>query len=76
MKVAVVTAYHKEPEAIVRRCVESVASQSVPVTHFVVSDGFPRPFLDDLPLRHVTLGAAHGDAGKEKLEGISELRFL
>ena len=63
MRVAVVTAYHKEPEAIVRRCVESVASQSVPVTHFVVSDGFPRPFLDDLPLRHVTLGAAHGDAG-------------
>ena len=63
MKIAVVTAYHKEPETMVRRCVESVAAQTVPVTHFMVADGFPQHFLDNLPVRHVRLGIAHGDAG-------------
>lgn len=63
MKVAVVTPYHKEPETVLRRCTESIAAQTVPVTHFMVSDGFPKGFLDATPVRHVKLGAAHADWG-------------
>ena len=48
---------------MVRRCVESVAAQTVPVTHFMVSDGFAQQFLDSLPVRHVRLGVAHDDCG-------------
>lgn len=46
MRVAVISAYHKEPLHILRRCHESVQAQSGDVTHFMVADGFPVSDLD------------------------------
>lgn len=63
MKVAVVTAYYRESREDLQRCLDSVAAQTHPCTHFLVSDGHPQDHLDDLPLRHVKLGAAHADFG-------------
>ena len=63
MRVAVVSAYYKESRAVLQRCLDSVKAQSHPSTHFLISDGHPQPFLDDLPVRHVKLGAAHADYG-------------
>jgi len=63
MRVAVVSAYFKESRQVLQRCLESVKAQSHPCTHFLISDGHPQSFLDDLPVRHVKLGAAHADYG-------------
>jgi hypothetical protein len=46
MRVAVISAYCKEPRDILRRCHESVAVQAGDVTHFMVADGFADPELD------------------------------
>jgi hypothetical protein len=63
MRIAVVSAYYKESEAELARCIESVATQTHPCTHFLVSDGHPRDFIDARGVRHVRLGAAHADYG-------------
>jgi len=63
VKVAVITPYHNETEAILRRCMDSIVAQTVPVTHFMISDGVPQEALDSAPVRHVKLGAAHADWG-------------
>ena len=63
VRVAVVTAYYREDRADLQRCLDSVAAQTHPCTHFLVSDGHPQDFLDALPVRHVKLGVAHGDYG-------------
>lgn len=63
MKVAVVTAYYREPREDLQRCLDSVAAQTHPCTHLLVSDGHPAEFIDALPVRHVKLGAAHADYG-------------
>ncbi|MBL8492342.1 MAG: glycosyltransferase family 2 protein [Rhodocyclaceae bacterium] len=62
-RVAVITAYHRESRGDLQRCLDSVAAQSHPCTHFLVSDGHPQDFLDGLPVRHVRLGVAHADYG-------------
>lgn len=63
MKTAVVIAYYKEPDEWIRRAIDSVLAQRVPCTPFLISDGHPRSWIDELPVRHVRLGIAHGDYG-------------
>ncbi|MFM0668484.1 glycosyltransferase family 2 protein [Paraburkholderia sediminicola] len=46
MRVAVISAYYKEPLHVLRRCHESVRAQSGDVTHFMVADGFPVSDID------------------------------
>jgi len=63
MKVAVVSAYYKEPPQDLQRCIDSVAGQTHPCTHFLISDGHPRAIVDNWRVRHVKLGASHADYG-------------
>jgi hypothetical protein len=60
---AIITPYYKESRDLLERCLQSVARQSVRADHIVVSDGFPQPWLDTEPVRHIKLDRAHGDFG-------------
>lgn len=62
MKIAVVTPYYKEPLEVIRRAHESVKSQTVPVDHILVADGFARPEIDGWDARHISL-PNHADYG-------------
>ena len=62
-RVAVVTPYYKEPDSELRRLIASVAAQTSPCHHILVSDGFPNPLAGASGLTHIELGAAHGDNG-------------
>jgi glycosyltransferase involved in cell wall biosynthesis len=66
MKVAIVTPYYKEPDAILQRCIQSVLAQTHQDTWlYLVSDGFPKLDLTS-GLRNVltiNLPVAHGDYG-------------
>ena len=62
-RVAVVTPYYKEPDAELRRMLDSVAAQTRPCHHFVVSDGFPNDLARAPGVTHIELGTAHGDNG-------------
>jgi glycosyltransferase involved in cell wall biosynthesis len=46
MRVAVISAYYKEPHHVLRRCHESVLAQHDDVVHFMVADGFPLAEVD------------------------------
>jgi hypothetical protein len=59
----VVTPYFKEEPALLNRCLDSVARQTVKADHIFVADGFPQPWLSQKPIRHVMLDRAHGDYG-------------
>lgn len=64
MRVAVITPYYAEPKAWLDRCIQSVQSQSHAATHFLVSDGLPQEWIDDVVgVRHVRLGVSHRDYG-------------
>lgn len=66
MKVAVVTPYYKESDAVLRRCIESVLAQTHQDTRlYLVSDGFPRPEVTSSynKLLSIELPVAHGDYG-------------
>ncbi|MEX2297753.1 MAG: glycosyltransferase family A protein [Dongiaceae bacterium] len=65
MKIAVVTPYYKEDPATLRRCIDSVAAQTVRADHFMVADGHPSAEVAALggALRHVILPRAHADLG-------------
>jgi hypothetical protein len=45
LKVAVITPYHGEPEAMLRKGHDSVRAQTYPATHILVSDGSAAPFV-------------------------------
>jgi hypothetical protein len=60
---AIVTPYYKEPRATIERCVESVRRQTVAADHFLVADGFPQSWLDDVGVNHIRLRHAHRDFG-------------
>lgn len=62
-KIAVITPYYKETEAVLRQCHDSVLSQDLPADHFMVADGFPQSAIDSWNVRHVRLPTAHGDNG-------------
>lgn len=61
--VAVITPYYKESIDLLRQCHESVMSQGVDVTHFMVADGFSQSELMAWPIEHVSLNQAHADYG-------------
>jgi len=64
MRVAIVTPYHTEDAAILRRCHDSVIAQTYSnVRHMMVSDGNPHPMVDKLDVDHYKLPQAHADAG-------------
>lgn len=64
MKVAVITPYYSEPQAWLERCIHSVKNQTHAATHFLVSDGKPQDWVDEVEgVRHIRLGVAHGDYG-------------
>lgn len=61
LRVAVVTPYHRESPAVLRACLESVAGQTHPCTHFLVADGHPQ---DPGPgVEHFVLPHEHRDNG-------------
>lgn len=66
MKVAVITPYYKESDALLRRCIDSVRAQThADVTHYMVADGFPRPDITTGvdKLVPINLPSAHRDYG-------------
>jgi hypothetical protein len=64
LKVAVVTPYHKEADAVLARCCDSVCTQTYPCTHIMVADGHARPALNQISgVLHVTLPIENGDFG-------------
>jgi hypothetical protein len=62
-RVAVVTPYFKEAEALLAQCHESVRAQTHPCTHILVADGHPAPFVQSWAVQHIVLPRAHRDYG-------------
>lgn len=62
MRVAVISPYYKESEKELKRCRDSVASQTHPCVHFFVSDGHPNEIIDDWDVIHIRL-PNHSDYG-------------
>jgi len=63
MKIAVVTPYFKESNALLERCLGSVRRQDYPVTHILVADGHPSDLVQSSDVRHLRLDRSHADAG-------------
>jgi hypothetical protein len=64
LKVAVVTPYHKETEAVLMRCRDSVSRQTYPCTHIMVADGHALSLFDHMQgVLHVTLPIENADYG-------------
>ncbi|PSB57681.1 glycosyltransferase family 2 protein [Chamaesiphon polymorphus] len=63
MKVAIVTPYFQESIEKLDRCHQSVLNQNYRSTHFLVSDGFPNPELDEWNCEHIKLSKSHQDNG-------------
>lgn len=63
LKVAVITPYYKEDDELLKRCINSVQSQTISCDHFLVSDGFPKQWIDHESVRHLKLGKSHSDYG-------------
>src|SRR5262249_40897980 len=63
MRIAIVTAYHKEDRPTLERCIASVRSQGAPVEHILVADGHPQDWIRDAGVRHVVLDRSHGGFG-------------
>ena len=63
LEVAVVTAYFRENLDLLRRCHDSVRSQSYPCRHIMVADGEPRDEIDGWNVEHVRLPRAWADCG-------------
>lgn len=64
MRIAVVTPYYKETDMQLNRCMSSVNSQTYPVTHIMVADGYPRSLDPNYRfVEHIILPHSHNDAG-------------
>jgi len=64
LKVAVVTPYHSETEAVLMRCRDSVSRQTYPCTHIMVADGHARSVFDHMQgVLHITLPLENADYG-------------
>lgn len=66
VKVAVITPYYKESADMLRRCMNSVKTQTHRNTvHYLVADGFPSPAVNanGQVTKHITLPVSHGDNG-------------
>lgn len=62
-RIALVTPYHKEPKAVLQRCLNSVAEQRVPADHILVADGHPQDWVAPRVQRHIVLDRAHANYG-------------
>jgi glycosyltransferase involved in cell wall biosynthesis len=63
MRIAVVTPYFREPDDVLRQCLDSVKAQIHPATHILVADGYPNP-LAARASHHIALpGRGHNDNG-------------
>ncbi len=66
MKIAVVTAYYKEPLDILKRCHDSVMNQTAKkdheIDHYMVADGHAAD-LSNWNIQHIQLPASHSDFG-------------
>jgi glycosyltransferase involved in cell wall biosynthesis len=60
---AIVTPYYQEERAVLQRCRDSVAAQTLAADHILVADGFPQDWIDGEAARHIRLDSAHGDYG-------------
>lgn len=64
MKVALITPYYTETADLLRRCHESIVSQTYPdVTHIMVADGHPNNVVDEWDCEHIKLPESHRDSG-------------
>ncbi|MBK8726919.1 MAG: tetratricopeptide repeat protein [Holophagaceae bacterium] len=63
LKIAVITPYHQEPEAMLRKGHDSVRAQTYPATHIMVSDGPGAAFVEGWPVQHLELPVAAKDNG-------------
>jgi glycosyltransferase involved in cell wall biosynthesis len=63
MKVAVVTPYYQEPVEMLRRCHESVRSQTHACTHIMIADGHPRHEIEEWDIQHCVLPVSNRDYG-------------
>src|SRR5262249_44896329 len=63
MRVAVVTPYFCETDEVLNQCLESVAAQTHPCTHFLVADGFPNETIARRVSEHFVLPYPHADNG-------------
>jgi len=62
-KFAIITPYYNESPALLQRCIQSVARQTIPVEHLMIADGLPQSWLDFEPVRHIKLDRSHSDFG-------------
>jgi hypothetical protein len=62
-KFAIITPYYDESPALLRRCIQSVIRQTIPVEHLMIADGMPQSWLDTEPVRHIKLDRPHHDFG-------------
>jgi hypothetical protein len=64
MRVAVITSYFTEPRDVLEQNIRSVQAQGhAGCTHILVADGYPRAWLEDAGLLHLTLPVNTGDSG-------------
>lgn len=61
--IAVIIPYYMEPPEWIRRAIDSVLSQGVGATPFLMAEGPVQDWIDHLPVRHIKLGKAHADYG-------------
>lgn len=64
-RVAIVTPYYQETQALLERCLSSVRRQTLQADHFMVADGHPQDWIDAYCRSgaHIRLNRSHGDAG-------------
>jgi glycosyltransferase involved in cell wall biosynthesis len=62
-RVAVITPYHNEPLALIKRAHVSVREQTIPCVHVLVADGPGREEVARMEGRHLALGLNHADNG-------------
>jgi glycosyltransferase involved in cell wall biosynthesis len=64
MRIAVVTPYFQEDRETLKRCIDSVMAQSVPVDHVLVADGHPQAWVETYDhVDHLVLCKSSADYG-------------
>ena len=63
LRVAIVTPYYAEPQAILRQAHDSVLAQTYPCRHIMVADGRPEAEVASWDADHIVLERSHGPFG-------------